>query len=70
MEVATKEIQLAQLVALMWNDAKLVASNLQICFKGRSFNTTKRKRLNGEHAPYENVNKINEAYKSPAEAHC
>lgn len=78
MEVANIESLLTQLVALrdiwkaMWNETKLVASSLQIevkLFTGRSTTSRKRTRFHDEDAPDENVNEMNEADKSPEEAH-
>ena len=54
----------------MWNEAKLVASSLQIevkLCKGRTIR--KRTRFHDEHTPDENVNEMNEADESPEEAH-
>ena len=76
MEVANIESFIAQLVALrgswkaIWNEAKLVASSLQIevkLFRDRS--TPPRKRFHDWQTPDENLNEMNEADESPEEAH-
>ena len=69
MEVANIESLRAQLVTLrdswkaIWNEAKLVASSLQIevkLFRDRNYTARKRTRFQYEDIPDENVNKINE----------
>ena len=78
MKVANIESVLAQLMALrdswkaIWNDAKLVASSLQIelkLFRDRSTTARKRIRFYDEDTPDENVNEMNKADKSPEEGH-
>ena len=73
MEVSNIESLLAQLLALqdswkaMWNEAKLVASNLEIEMKlsmNRGATARKRKRFHDE-----NVDEMNETDESPEEAH-
>ena len=57
----------------MWNEAKLVASSLQIeikLFKGRSTITRKRTRFHDEHTPDGNAKEMSEADESPEEAYC
>ena len=78
MEVANIESLLAQLVALrdswkaIWNEAKLVASSLQIevkIFRHCSTTARKRTRFHDEDTPDENLNEMNEADESFEEAH-
>ena len=78
MEVANIESLLAKLVALLdswkavWNEAKLVASSLQIevkLFTDRSTTARKRTRFHDEDTHDENVNEMNEADESPEETH-
>ena len=78
MEVANVESLLVQLVALRdswktaWNEAKLVASSLQIevrLSRDRSTTARKRTRFHNEDTPHENVNGMNEAYEYPEEVH-
>ena len=68
-EVSNIESLLAQLVALrdswkaIWNDAKLVASSLQIIveiFRRHVTTARKRTRFHDDDAPDENVNEMNE----------
>ena len=76
-EVANIESLIAQLVALrdnwkaMWNEAKIVASSLQIevtSFRHHSTTARKRTRFHDEDAPDENINEMNEADESSDEA--
>ena len=56
----------------MWNEAKLVASSLQVevkLFQGRSTTVRKRTRFHDEDTPDENVNEMNQADESPGEAY-
>ena len=78
MEVANIECLLAQLVPLrdswkaVWNEAKIVASSLQIevrLHRDRSTTARKRTRFHNEDTPDENVNEMNEADESAEEAH-
>ena len=81
MEVAKIKSFLAQLVALrdgckaIWNEAKLVASSLQIkvkLFRDRDRNCISRKRRRSsqyENAPHKNVNKMNRDYSTSESAY-
>ena len=56
----------------VWNEAKLVASSLQIevkLFRHCSTTVRKRTRFHDEDTPDEDVNEMNEADESPEEAH-
>ena len=56
----------------MWNEAKLVAANLQIevqLFRNNNTTARKRTRFHDEDTPDENVNEMNETEECPKEAH-
>ena len=78
MGLANTEILLAQLLALrdswkaIWNEAKLIASSLQMeikTFQHRNTAARERTRFQDEDTSDGNVNEMNEADEFPEEAH-